>query len=86
LAYFCNVWHILKQSVAYFVFVVLATLVGFGQTCCIRRDSSRWSFFWPMMLPNISGCLMLKRCLGLANKCLQTSKRWSNLSSLNQII
>jgi len=23
--------------------------------CCIRRDSSRWSFVWQIMLPNISG-------------------------------
>jgi len=27
------------------------------------------------MLPNISGCLKLKRCVGLANRCLQTSER-----------
>jgi len=54
--------------------------------CCIRRDSSRWSSFWPTMLPNISGCLKLKRCVGLANRCLQTSERWSNLCSLIRII
>jgi len=23
-----------------------------GWYCCIRRDSSRWSSFWPTMLPN----------------------------------
>jgi len=26
------------------------------------------------MLPNISGCLKLKRCVGLANKCLRLQK------------
>jgi len=35
--------------------------------CYIRRDLSRWSFFWLMILPNISGCLKLKQCIGLAN-------------------
>jgi len=44
-----------------------------GWWCCIKRDSSRRSFFWQMMLANISDCLKLKRCLGLANKCLQIS-------------
>jgi len=28
-----------------------------GWSFCIRSDSSRWSFFWPTILPNISGCL-----------------------------
>jgi len=46
----------------------------------IKRDSSR-SFLWPTMLPNISGWLKLKRCVGLADKCLQTSDRWSSLCS-----
>jgi len=54
--------------------------------CCIRRDSSRWSFFWPTLLPNISSCLQSKWCVGLANKCLQTSECWSNLCSLVQVI
>jgi len=35
-----------------------------GWCSCIRRDSSRWSFFCPMMLPNISSCLNLKWCVG----------------------
>jgi len=53
---------------------------------CIKRDSSRWSCFWPTMLPNIFGCFKLKRCVGLANRCLQTSECWSNLCSLVQVI
>jgi len=57
-----------------------------GWCCCIRRDSSRWSSFWPTMLPNISRCLKLKRCVGLANRCLQTSERWWNLCSLIRVI
>ena len=47
-----------------------------GWCCCIRRHSSRWSFFWQTMLPNISGCLKLKRCVGLAKRSLQTSERY----------
>jgi len=57
-----------------------------GWYYCIRRDSSRWSSSWPTMLPNISGCLKLKRCVGLAYRCLQTSERWSNLCSLIRVI
>jgi len=57
-----------------------------GWCSCIKRDSSRWSFFWPTVLRNISGCLKLKRCVGLVNRCLQTSERWSNLCSLVRVI
>jgi len=40
-----------------------------GWYSCIKSDQSI-SFFWSTMLPNISGCLKLNLCVGLANKCL----------------
>jgi len=42
----------------------------------VLRDSRR-SFLWTSTLPHISGCLKIKWCAGLAEKCLQISQRWS---------
>ena len=42
----------------------------------VLRDSRR-SFLWTSTLPHISGCLKMKWCLGLPEKCLQISQRWS---------
>jgi len=57
-----------------------------GWCCYIRRDSSRWSFFWTTMLLIIWGCLKLKQCVRLANRCLQISEHWSILCLLIQVI